>query len=198
MSGDVVALVLTGGRSSRMGRDKATLVPDDGDPRPLAQRVVDALSSGGASRAMLVGGYGATSPPGVAVVNDRNAFAGPLAAVAGALAQLPADSLAVVAACDMPTVVAALVRHMVQRAREDPDALCVLCATERGIEPLLSVWRPSAAAQLDDALHHGASALREGIAAVPHVVIAAEEWRQHDPGGASFVNWNAPADLPRT
>jgi len=194
VSGEVVALVLTGGRSSRMGRDKATLVPGDGDPRPLAQRVLDALD-GAVARAVLVGGYGADPPPGVSVVSDTNAFAGPLAALAGALAGLPAGSLAVVAGCDMPRVVPALVEHMVRRARDHPDALCVVCATDRGVEPLPSVWRPSAAALLAAALRRGASALRDGVAALPHVVVAAEEWRQHDPDGASFVNWNAPGDI---
>ena len=195
MSGAVVALVLTGGRSSRMGRDKATLVPDDGDPRPLAQRVLDALSAV-APQAMLAGGYGAEPPPGVAVVHDRNQYAGPLAALAGALARVPPDALAVVAGCDMPHVVPALVRHMVQRARDAPGVLCVLCATERGVEPLPSVWRPSAAALLDEAVRRGASALRDGVAALPHAVVPPEEWRRHDPDGACFVNWNTPDDLP--
>ena len=45
--------VLTGGRSSRMGRDKATL-PVDGVP--MAARVADALRRAGAEPVLAVGG----------------------------------------------------------------------------------------------------------------------------------------------
>ena len=190
MSDDVIAVVLVGGASTRMGRDKATLVPDDGDPRTLLQRVLDALGPV-TSRAVLAAAQPTPSPPHVQVIVDRNRGAGPLPAIAGALSALPAGTeLAVVAACDMPTIVPALVAHLVQRARENPDALCVLCATERGAEPLLSVWRPATAPLL------GTGSLQEAIAAVPHLVVPPEEWRRFDPAGASFVNWNRPEDLP--
>ena len=194
---DVVAVVLVGGRSARMGRDKATLVPEDGDPRPLGRRVLDALAPV-TTRAVLAGTPRAAGlPPHVPVIPDRNPGAGPLAAIAGALGSLPAHELAVVAACDLPGIVPALVAHLVRRARENPDALCVLCATERGPEPLLSVWRAGAAAHLDAAVSSGVAALRDAIATMPHVVVAPEEWRALDPAGASFANWNRPEDLPR-
>jgi molybdopterin-guanine dinucleotide biosynthesis protein A len=188
----VTAVVLVGGRSTRMGRDKATLVPDDGDPRPLTQRVLDALAPLSSS-ALLAGR--SVEGVDVAAVADQNSEAGPLAGIAAALHAV-STQLAVVAACDMPTIVPALVAHMLQRARESGDALCVLCATERGPEPLLSVWRPAAAAHLDRALGAGVRALREAVAALPHLVIPPAEWQRVDPSGASFVNWNTPADLP--
>lgn len=43
MSEDTTAVVLVGGRSRRMGRDKALLVPSAADGRTLTQMVLDAL-----------------------------------------------------------------------------------------------------------------------------------------------------------
>ena len=53
MSDDVTAVVLVGGRSRRMGRDKALIV-GDASGRTLTQLVLDALS-GVASTALLSG-----------------------------------------------------------------------------------------------------------------------------------------------
>jgi len=191
----VTAVVLTGGRSARMGRDKASLVPHGHDGRSLARIVLDSLAPLAAHA--LLAGRPVADLPHVAAIDDRNPGAGPLGAVAGALAQVPAEQLAVVAACDMPSIAPALVAHLLERAAADAEATCVLCASEDGLEPLLSVWRPSAAPLLDAAIAGGATALREGIAALPHtIVVEPGEWRAHDPAGASFANWNTPADLP--
>jgi molybdopterin-guanine dinucleotide biosynthesis protein A len=189
---DVTAVVLVGGGSTRMGRDKATLVPADGDPRTLTLRVLDALS-GVAAQRLLAG----RALPGLDVpaVPDRNVDAGPLGGVAAALPHVR-TRFALVAACDMPSIAPSLVAHLLQRAADSPDALCVLCATERGAEPLLSAWRPAAAPLLDAALTLGVRALHEAVMRLPHVLIAPSEWREFDPGGASFINWNSPADLP--
>ena len=192
---EVTAVVLVGGGSVRMGRDKATLVPDDGDPRALAQRVLDTLST--VARHSLLAGPALPGLDHVPAVPDRNTTAGPLAGVTAALAVVRTP-LAVVAACDMPSIVPALVADLLHRARANPQALCVLCATEQGPEPLLSVWRPAAAELLDAALDAGVRALRDAVARLPHVLLTLAEWRVLDPAGASFANWNFPTDLPRS
>ena len=190
----VTAVVLVGGRSTRMGRDKATLVPDAGDGRTLTQRVLDALAPFAATR--LLSGR---AVPGldVAAVPDQYTDAGPLGGIASALDAVGTD-LAVVAACDMPSIAAALVEHLLRRAADTPDAPAVLCRSIRGLEPLLSVWRPeSAAPHLHAALRSGTRALHDAIATLPSVIVVEpDEWRPHDPTGASFHNWNRPADLP--
>ncbi len=191
----VTAVVLTGGRSTRMGRDKATLVPDDGDPRTLARRVLDSLQPV-AAHALLAGVPVPDAPPGVAAVIDQYPQAGPLGGVATALPYVRTD-LAVVAACDMPSIAAPLVADMLDRAdAAGAGTLCVVCTGEHGVEPLLSVWRPAAAPLLDAALRAGVRALREALDGLPHLAIPPQQWRAHDPQGASFRNWNRPQDLP--
>jgi len=196
VSDDVTAVVLVGGRSARMGRDKAMLVPDAGDGLPLAQVVLDSLC--GVAGHSLLGGR---SLPGVDVpaVADQYDDAGPLGGVASALSAVRTP-LAVVAACDMPSIVPALLQLLLDRARGDGDAAAVMCRSDAGLEPLLGVWRPALALPvLRAALAEGVRALHVAVARLPGaVVLAAEEWRGADPRGDSFRNWNAPEDLPTT
>jgi molybdopterin-guanine dinucleotide biosynthesis protein A len=111
--------VLCGGRSSRMGRDKA-LIPIDG--RPMALRVATALMEAGAAEVVAVGGdAGRLSALGLDVVRDAAvvpdpggtdvgsrpwldeapmAGGGPLVGIVTALAALT-DEVVMVAACDL-------------------------------------------------------------------------------------------------
>jgi molybdopterin-guanine dinucleotide biosynthesis protein A len=193
---DVTAVVLVGGRSRRMGRDKALLVPGGPGGRTLTGLVLDALAPA-ASHALLAG----RALPGLDVpaVADQYSEAGPLAGVASALAAVRTD-LALVAACDMPSIVAALPLLLVDRARAEPAAAAVMCRGDLGLEPLLSVWRPALALPaLEQALRDGVRALRDAIGRLPRaIVLAPEEWRRVDAEGASFRNWNTPDDLPTT
>jgi molybdopterin-guanine dinucleotide biosynthesis protein A len=191
MSDDVTAVVLVGGRSTRMGRDKAALTLDG---RSLTQHVLDALS-GVAAHPLLAG----RSVPGVDVpaIADQYADAGPLGGIASALAQV-ATPLVIVAACDMPSIVPALPALLLARARDDATAASVMCRSDAGLEPLLSAWRPALALPpLRAALRDGVRSLRDAVALLPRtLVLAPEEWQQADPEGASFRNWNTPEDLP--
>jgi F420-dependent oxidoreductase-like protein len=169
-------------------------VPDPWDGRPLVRIVLDALAPV-APAALLAG----RALQGIAVpaIDDRYFDAGPLGGITSALGEVDTD-LAVVAACDMPSISTALVEMMVELARADPSLAVVMCRGERGLEPLLSVWRPARALlPLRAAVATGTLALREAVEGMPGLlVLPPEEWRTADPDGASFRNWNTPADLP--
>ncbi len=196
MSGDVTEVVLVGGRSTRMGRDKALLVPDARDGRTLTQLVLDALLQA-APRALLAG----RALPGLDVpaISDQYSEAGPLGGVASALAAVDTP-LALVAACDMPSIRPALLTLLLDAARADLGAAAVICRSDAGLEPLLGVWRPALALPaLRAALDAGVRSLRDAIARLPHAaVLPPEAWRHADPDGATFRNWNTPDDLPTT
>src|SRR5262245_62947407 len=109
--------VLCGGRSRRMGRDKA-LIPVGGTP--MAQRVADALWVAGASDVVGVGREpGALASVGLATVPDDRPDAGPAAGIVTALARAGGDEMVMVVGCDlvapspaaMGVTVAALARH---------------------------------------------------------------------------------------
>ncbi|WP_368564283.1 molybdenum cofactor guanylyltransferase [Pseudoxanthomonas sp. UTMC 1351] len=108
----VVGVVLAGGRSSRMGRDKAML-SWRGDT--LLAHMQRCLRSSGVSRVIVSGAY-----PDCEAVPDRFADLGPLGGLASVAAALP-DTVLLVVPVDMPLISAEVLRHL----RASPAADCV-------------------------------------------------------------------------
>ena len=100
--------VLAGGRSRRMGTDKASLVVDG---VPLGRRAVDALLGNGLEPVVVVGG---PSGFGVDLVGDLHPGSGPLGGVVTALDHLRSD--VIVLPCDLPAVRVDDVRRLLESA----------------------------------------------------------------------------------
>ena len=106
-------VVLAGGKSRRMGRDKAML-PFRG--HPLLEHMLDLLAQGGADSRLVSGQYA-----GYACIPDVCADGGPIAGIHAVAASLPGRRLLFVP-IDMPLLDAALIRRLLTEA---PDALGV-------------------------------------------------------------------------
>jgi len=109
------AVVLTGGRGSRLGgAAKADLDVGDG---PLIERLLGSLLAAGIGRAVVVGPGPARVPDGldVAVTREDPPFGGPAAAVAAALPLVRAPWVLLLA-CDLPRA-DEVVRLLVERWR---------------------------------------------------------------------------------
>jgi molybdopterin-guanine dinucleotide biosynthesis protein A len=172
--------VLTGGRSRRMGRDKA-FVGVGGEP--MVRRVVRALRAAGAIEVVAVGGDEAAllAEDLDRFLPDTHPGEGPLGGVLVALDAAPAD-LVVVVACDMPDLTADAVRSIVAVVAAD-TALAVAVA-----EPLCAAWRPIRAVPiLRRAFVAGERTMTAAIDLLPHAVVTV------DP--AALRNVNRPADL---
>ena len=112
-------VVLAGGRSSRMGRDKA-LVEVAG--RPLASIAAQALADAGAAEVLVIGGDAdALGGLGLAVVADEHPGEGPLGAIITALARAR-EGIVMVLACDMPAIDRVTVTAIVDALAGAPDA----------------------------------------------------------------------------
>jgi molybdopterin-guanine dinucleotide biosynthesis protein A len=127
MSGDVAKIsgfVLTGGRSSRMGRDKA-LLPFGGGL--LGGRIAGVVASVCGS-AMVVGDPALHAGLGCEVVADLHPGIGPLGGIEAALAASPTPWV-LVTACDMPALSAEFLNQLfdelaaLRTSGEEPDAL---------------------------------------------------------------------------
>jgi molybdopterin-guanine dinucleotide biosynthesis protein A len=111
--------VLTGGRSSRFGTDKA-FVEVGGTPMVLTAH--RALSAAGAEEIAVVGGDARRlAALGLATIPDSAPHEGPLGAIVDVLAWA-STPIVVVLACDQPEVGATLVQRVVDALRPGADA----------------------------------------------------------------------------
>jgi len=197
------AVILAGGKSSRMGQDKAWLQVDG---ESLLARQVRLVREVGASEVFISGRANTDySSFDCRVLQDRLVDAGPLAGIESALAT-SSSSLLLVLAVDMPKMQVGLLRHLASRCDEGVGAIP---RVDGEIEPLAAFY-PKAAVNLitellsvprvsglrDEALpvrkkSPGATAFAEkcvecGLAKFVYVVGSEKHF---------FANWNSPNDL---
>lgn len=152
----LAGLVLAGGRSSRMGRDKATLMHPDG--RTLVRRCCDLLREAGcATVAVSLRGdqeipdsLGELEP--VEIVRDpEGASVGPIAGMVAAMRLHPhADWL--ILACDLPRLDAATLKHLVAARQEGEIFLAYQSESDGLPEPLCALYAPAALPVLETAV----------------------------------------------
>jgi molybdopterin-guanine dinucleotide biosynthesis protein A len=162
---DVFAgFVLTGGKSSRMGTDKAMLVYQGA---PMVVHVADAVRQAAGS-VRLIGPPELYGHLGFAATPDLRPGAGPLAGIETALSLQLAD-WNLVTACDMPALDASWLIRLLGHARSFPDADCILPVTPRGPEPLCAVYRNRALGPVRASLDAGIRKVTEALVRL-HVV----------------------------
>ncbi len=151
-------LVLAGGRSTRMGTDKAALTHPDG--RPLARRTVDLLAMV-CERVVISLRHDQELPPGieqsasVSIVRDpEGGSEGPLAGILSAMRSAPtADWL--VLACDLPRLEPATLQHLVSSRRPDEMFLSYRSEFDGLPEPLCALYAAAALRVLEQAEAEG-------------------------------------------
>jgi molybdenum cofactor guanylyltransferase len=134
--------VLTGGASTRMGRDKS-LIEIDGVA--LAQRVAAALVGAGAVEVLAVGGDRdalLALPDITRWVADTNPGEGPLDGLLTALRTSGTDDM-VVLACDTPRIDSSVPRQLLHALRCVPDAGAAVAVIDDREQPLTAAWRRS-------------------------------------------------------
>ena len=146
MKSQLHGLLLAGGRSSRMGRDKASLVVGDSGLSQAAHAL--ALLQRFCAQTYLSLRDGQDIPcgaVGVAVLRDEPSVEGPLAGLLAAFREAP-QAAWLVLACDLPFVGADLLAQLLACHEEQPDLPFVACAKSiDGLpEPLCAIYGPSA------------------------------------------------------
>jgi molybdopterin-guanine dinucleotide biosynthesis protein A len=182
----VAGVVLTGGDSRRMGRDKATL-PIDGVP--MAVLVAGALA-GATSPVVAIGRpEPALAATGLEVIADLHPGDGPLGGLLTAFAWSPAP-IVVVVACDLAELDAATVRAVATALADDPRQAIVVASREPGDEqPLCAAWRIALAEPvLARAFAAGERSIRRAWAGLPRCSVAVKSERVR--------NVNTPSDVP--
>jgi molybdopterin-guanine dinucleotide biosynthesis protein A len=202
--------VVAGGRSARFGSPKLDV---ELDGATLLDHAVQAVAT--VAETLIIAGPAlpaltAVSALPVDVAGDGDAlvrlvvdaepFAGPLAALAGALGEAPTD-LAMVVAGDMPGLVPAVLELMLARLRADPaiDAVHLAEAEPAGhlqVFPLALRTAPASRAATD-ALAAGDRSLVRLLERLRTLAIPASDWLPLDPTGQTLLDIDEPADLER-
>ncbi len=183
----LAGVVLCGGRSTRMGIDKASI---DVGGATLLRRAVDRL--GEACDPVLIAPGGLPlAVEGRDNVADALPGAGPLAGLVAALRYSPHPLLAVVAV-DLPWLDPRLIRLLAGRIGDRDVALC---ESPRGIEPLHAVYARAALPAAEAALHSRDRSLRSLVGRLRAVRVTETERRAAGIPEGFARNINTPADL---
>jgi molybdenum cofactor guanylyltransferase len=185
------AALLAGGKSRRMGRDKAFLrVEWEGNPVPLWDRQLSILKAVRPAELIISGPLKRGYPASVQVFADEWSDAGPLGGIATSLSRTH-HSLLLVLAIDLPRVQPEFLEKLLARCNAGRGVVPML---NNRFEPLVAVY-PKAAHRL------AMSQLKEGDYVVQHFVnklmqnrlvtcfeVERDEQEQ-------LENWNTPEDL---
>jgi len=189
---DVEAFILAGGRSSRMGRDKALLrLGED----TFVERIAGALASLAGESVKIVGARSTEARGGLPVVEDVYKNCGALGGLHAALASAKHNWVMVVA-CDLPFVTSELL-HRLARLRENFQAV-VPVQTDNRLQPLCALYRR------EPCLHKAHELLKRGelrprvlIEEVRTRRVTPDEWFDLEGAESFFMNVNTPEDFAR-
>jgi molybdopterin-guanine dinucleotide biosynthesis protein A/molybdopterin converting factor small subunit len=184
---DASAVILAGGKSSRMGRPKA-LLPFDGGP--LIAHVVRRLTNLFAEIVVVAAPDQELPPLPVALVRDEVAYQGPVSGIFHGLKGSTRE-VCFVTSCDAPFLNLQLIAHLLAQIS---DCDVVVPYWEERFQPLHAVYRTSVAPLLRNQLERGELRPIFLYEKVRTRKIHEDEIRRLDPDGLSFHNMNSPQE----
>jgi molybdenum cofactor guanylyltransferase len=186
---DVTAFVLAGGKSTRMGADKAFL---EWNGRSLLARALD-LAGSVACDVRIVGSrkkFAEFAP----VVEDGFRDCGPLAGIHAAL-RASVTEINLMLAVDMPFASGAFLRYLLGQARRAAEAAVIVAKTGGRWQPLCAIYRPEFGVLAENALRAGQNKIGILFDRVPVRVIEENELKDAGFSFNIFRNLNTPDDL---
>jgi molybdopterin-guanine dinucleotide biosynthesis protein A len=187
---DVSSFITAGGRSSRMGMDKAWL---ELDGRPIIEHVIAAVQPV-TSRVAIIANQPEYQRLGYPLFADSQSGIGPLEALRTALYNTETAQVILVG-CDLPFVKPELFRFLVEAADEHQATVPV--GPDGKLEPLCAVYQREALSVVSELISEGQRKIGLVFDRVATRVIAFEELA-HLPGSDMFfANINTPEDYMR-
>jgi molybdenum cofactor guanylyltransferase len=187
---DLTAYVLAGGKSTRMGSDKAFL---EFGGKALLERALHTLRQ---------------LTPEVMIVGERTKFAqfgpvvedvfrnrGPLAGIHAALT-VSATDLNLMMAVDLPFMESRFLKYLLERA-ESTDALVTVPRSQGRLQPLCAIYRKSFQPVADRSLLRSENKIDVLFNEVKILVIEQEEIVRRGCSPAIFDNLNTPSEFDR-
>jgi molybdopterin-guanine dinucleotide biosynthesis protein A len=183
------AVVLAGGRSRRMGSDKAVV---EFCGARMIDRVAGILGSVAEPVVVVARRASDVGEVGGVVVEDEQPYAGPLPALVAGLRSTGRERNVVVA-CDMPFLNTTLLSRLGELLDDSIDT--VVPITSEGAQPLHAAYGDCAIEPLLSIIASGERSLKGALERLRVRWVADVEWRPLDPDGRSFLNVNTPEEL---
>ena len=182
----MLTVILAGGASRRMGRDKAMLPYGD---KTLLQHLIDQYTPLGPV-AVSVNEAGKYAFSGATELPDRYPDCGPMNGLVSAFAETDAEEL-FLTAVDLPRGDPALVLRLAAlRGKAD---VCILGRGKKGVEPLFAVYGRSCGAAAEACLASGKKSMFDLFDAVTVRCVLPEELPEFDLARI-LTNVNTPED----
>ncbi len=185
----MIALILAGGQSRRMGRDKALL---EVDGLPLIQRIHQ-VASACVDRVYIVGPVRPELPIAWQYLTESQPHQGPLLAFQQSLCQASADWILLLA-CDLPYLEIPTIQHWQQNLAQLPDSSIAYLAlgknkgTANTYETLCGFYRDRCLPSLNKFIAKGGHSFQGWLATAEVTTIP-------NPDPRMFTNWNSASDL---
>lgn len=175
-------LVLMGGKSTRMGKDKGML---DYYGKPQREYVYDLLSDF-CEQVYYSGRAAQFVDENINKIEDRFINLGPMGGILSALMSQPEQAWLVVA-CDLPFIDKNTIDFLIQNRNPAKIATAFLDSQEQFPEPLIAIWEPKSYLTLYQFLNQGYSCPRK-------VLINSDIHLIKAPDNKALTNANEPKD----
>ena len=189
MLADVSVFVLAGGKSTRMGADKAMVLLNGRTLLDGALEIARSVST----EVRIVGDPGKYSRF-APCIQDLYANCGPLGGIHAALRESHTD-LNLMLAVDLPCVTPAIMRFLTARATQSPQSTVTVPRSGCGLQPLCAVYRRELAALAEEALRAGRYKIDALFDPASTQVIGEDELEAAGFPSRLFRNLNTPDDL---
>lgn len=184
------AVVLAGGKSSRMGRPKALLLFDN---EPLIVHIVRILNRVFSKTVVVTAPEQELPPLPATLVRDEISYQGPVGGIYYGL-RAAGGPFSFVTSCDVAFLNSALISHLVSQISEYD---VVVPYWQERFQPVHAVYRTSVLPLLKEQLDRSELRPVYLFDKVRTCKVGESEIRRFDPEGLSFLNMNTPADYER-
>ncbi|MFA6345311.1 MAG: molybdenum cofactor guanylyltransferase [Syntrophales bacterium] len=186
----MTGIILSGGKNTRMGRNKALLTLDG---ERLIDRTVNLFKDLFAEVIIVTNAPREYLDQDVAIVTDVYKGKGALGGIYTGLFYATHDYV-FVAACDMPFLRKDFIRHMMEQA---PGNDIVVPFQPEGYQPLHAIYSKRCAAPMKRLMDENRLKVTGFYTGMKIHTLSEEEVRSFDPAGRMFLNINSPADLKK-
>jgi molybdopterin-guanine dinucleotide biosynthesis protein A len=189
---EISCIVVAGGKSSRLGHNKAKIIVGK---KSLFQRVLDSIDFLNSEIIVVTSGKESfpwlTGYPGHQVVSDIYPDRGPLGGILTGLT-VSQSSYNIVVACDMPFLNQGLLSYMIQLA---PGFDLVIPRLDDMVEPLHAIYSKNCLAPIERMIKQDNLSVYRLLSSVNVRHVNSDEIDRFDPEHLSFFNINTQADL---